>query len=244
QTNLQAGADHKFEVILIGLIFTLITQSLAANLGVTTGKHLSEICKLEYPRYVNYCLWLLAEIVVIVVDIPEVIGATGATIALFGALIMPHNLFLHYAIVLLRKIPQSASGINNACRYFLIERGFVHLVAFLINVAVISVSGDVCSSDNLTTENKNQCSNLNLNSASFLLENVLRRSSLTIYVIVIPASGQSSTITGAFESKDEDVSKKFDDAVHCYHPQPDRLHYCRILRGWTTHHRCFDDIIY
>ncbi|KAF6170568.1 hypothetical protein GIB67_031976 [Kingdonia uniflora] len=281
QTDLQAGADHKFEllwVILIGLIFALIIQSLAANLGVTTGKHLSEICKLEYPRYVNYSLWLLAEIAVIAADIPEVIGtafalnilfhipvwagvlltgfstlillglqrygirkieiliavlvfvmagcffaelsyvappigevlkgmfipklsgkgATGAAIALFGALIMPHNLFLHSAIVLSRKIPQSVSGINSACRYFLIESGFALLVAFLINVAVISVSGDVCSSDNLTTENKNRCSNLNLNSASFLLENVLRRSSSTIYAIALLASGQSSTITGTY----------------------------------------------
>ncbi|KAF6145313.1 hypothetical protein GIB67_017024, partial [Kingdonia uniflora] len=59
QTNLQAGADHKFEllwVILIELIFALITQSLAANLGVITGKHLYDICKLEYLRYMNYCL--------------------------------------------------------------------------------------------------------------------------------------------------------------------------------------------
>lgn len=33
--------------------------------------HLSELCKAEYPLYVNYCLWLLAEIAVIAADIPE-----------------------------------------------------------------------------------------------------------------------------------------------------------------------------
>ncbi|KAF6135457.1 hypothetical protein GIB67_015310 [Kingdonia uniflora] len=101
---------------------------------------------------------------------------------------LEHNLFLHSAIVLARKIPQSVSGINSACRYFLIERGFALLVAFLINVAVISVSGDVCLSDNLTSENKNRCSNLNLNSATFLLKNDLRRSSSTIYAIALLAS--------------------------------------------------------
>ncbi|KAK2995671.1 hypothetical protein RJ640_006131 [Escallonia rubra] len=74
ETDLQAGANHRYEllwVILIGLIFALIIQSLAANLGVSTGKHLSELCKAEYPSIVKYCLWLLAEVAVIAADIPE-----------------------------------------------------------------------------------------------------------------------------------------------------------------------------
>ncbi|KDP32830.1 hypothetical protein JCGZ_12122 [Jatropha curcas] len=49
-------------VILIGLIFALIIQSLSANLGVSTGKHLSELCKAEYPKYIKLCLCLLAEV--------------------------------------------------------------------------------------------------------------------------------------------------------------------------------------
>lgn len=281
ETDLQAGANHRYEllwVILIGLIFALIIQSLAANLGVSTGKHLSEICKAEYPKYVKYCLWLLAEIAVIAADIPEVIGtafalnilfhipvwvgvlctgcstllllglqrygvrklelliavlvfvmaacffgemsyvkppatdvlkgmfipklsgqgATGDAIALLGALIMPHNLFLHSALVLSRKMPNSVRGINDACRYFLIESGFALFIAFLINVAVISVSGTVCSAQNLSSENADRCGDLTLNSASFLLQNVLGKSSSKIYAIALLASGQSSTITGTY----------------------------------------------
>ncbi|XP_042475069.1 metal transporter Nramp5-like [Macadamia integrifolia] len=81
ETDLQAGANHRYEllwIILIGLIFALIIQSLAANLGVSTGKHLAELCKLEYPKFVKYCLWLLAEVAVIAADIPEVIGTAFA----------------------------------------------------------------------------------------------------------------------------------------------------------------------
>lgn len=59
---------------------------------------------------------------------------------------------------------------QDACRYFLIESGFALLVAFLINVAVISVSGTVCSADNLSGENVDHCNDLTLNSASFLLK--------------------------------------------------------------------------
>ncbi|CAN6197431.1 unnamed protein product [Urochloa humidicola] len=74
ETDLQAGANHKYEllwVILIGLVFALIIQSLSANLGVVTGWHLAELCKTEYPTWVRICLWLLAELAVIAADIPE-----------------------------------------------------------------------------------------------------------------------------------------------------------------------------
>lgn len=59
---------------------------------------------------------------------------------------------------------------QDACRYFLIESGFALFVAFLINVAVISVSGTVCLADDLSAENADNCSDLTLNSASFLLK--------------------------------------------------------------------------
>ncbi|KAL9229255.1 hypothetical protein vseg_004741 [Gypsophila vaccaria] len=281
ETDLQAGANHRYEllwVILIGLIFALLIQSLAANLGVSTGKHLAELCKAEYPIIVKYCLWLLAEVAVIAADIPEVIGtafalnilfhipvwagvlitglstllliglqrfgvrklelliailvfvmaacffgemsyvkppakevlkgmfipklkgsgATGDAIALMGALVMPHNLFLHSALVLSRKVPASVRGVNEACKFFLWESGFALFIALLINIAVISVSGTVCYG-NISEEQAQQCSDLTLNNASFLLKNVLGRSSAsTIYAIALLASGQSSTITGTY----------------------------------------------
>ncbi|KAF5186697.1 Metal transporter protein, partial [Thalictrum thalictroides] len=125
-------------------------------------------------------------------------GATGDAIALLGALVMPHNLFLHSALVLSRKVPPSVQGINNACKYFLIESGFALFVAFWINVAVIAVSGTVCSAENLSADDTERCSDLTLNSASFLLKNVLGKSSSTVYAIALLASGQSSTITGTY----------------------------------------------
>ncbi|WOL16068.1 metal transporter Nramp5-like [Canna indica] len=281
ETDLQAGANHRYEllwVVLIGLIFALLIQSLAANLGVATGRHLAELCKAEYPRFIKYCLWVLAEVAVIAADIPEVIGtafalnilfhiplwagvlitgmstllllglqrygvrklellisilvfvmaacyfgelsyvkppasevmkglfvprlsgngATSDAIALLGALVMPHNLFLHSALVLSRKTPPSVKGINDACRYFLLESGFALFVALLINIAVISVSGTVCATEKLSPEDADRCSDLTLNSASFLLKNVLGKSSSIVYGIALLASGQSSTITGTY----------------------------------------------
>ncbi|KAF5955049.1 hypothetical protein HYC85_007905 [Camellia sinensis] len=125
-------------------------------------------------------------------------GAVADTIALLGALVMPHNLFLHSALVLSRKVPNSVRGINDACRYFLIESGFAFFIAFLINIAIIAVSGTICTTKNISQEASDQCSNITLNSVSFLLKNVLGKSSSTLYAIALLASGQSSTITGTY----------------------------------------------
>ncbi|XP_059624112.1 metal transporter Nramp7.2-like [Cornus florida] len=280
-TDLQAGADHKYEllwIVLVGLIFALIIQSRSANLGVATGKHLSEHCRTEYPYPINYCLWILAEIAVIAADIPEVIGtsfalnmlfkipiwcgvlltglstlfllgvqrygirklevaiatlvlivggcfcsvmvqaspnaeeiftgmflpkltgkrATGDAIALIGALIMPHNLFLHSALVFSRKIPQTHDGIKSACKYFFIESGIALFIAFLINVSVVSVTGSVCSNPNLSPQAKAHCKSITLDSAAFLLKNALGNWSSKLYAISLLASGQSSTVTGTY----------------------------------------------
>ncbi|KAI4972291.1 metal transporter Nramp1-like [Hordeum vulgare subsp. vulgare] len=281
ETDLQAGANHRYEllwVILIGLIFALIIQSLSANLGVVTGRHLAELCKSEYPVWVKICLWLLAEVAVIAADIPEVIGtafafnllfnipvwigvliagsstllllglqrygvrkleflvallvfvmaacffvemsivkppakevlkglfiprlngssATADAIALLGALVMPHNLFLHSALVLSRDTPASVRGMNDACRFFLFESGIALFVALLVNIAIISVSGTVCNAGNLSPENAAKCGDLTLDSSSFLLKNVLGRSSAIVYGVALLASGQSSSITGTY----------------------------------------------
>lgn len=232
ETDLQAGAKYKYEllwVILVASCAALLIQSLAANLGVVTGKHLAEHCRTEYPSKTNIVLWIIAEVSIVACDIPEVIGtafalnmlfsiplwcgvlltglstlillalqkygvrklelliallvftiascflgelgyakpnskevleglfiplmkgngATGLAISLLGAMVMPHNLFLHSALVLSRKIPRSIRGIREACRFYLIESAFALTIAFFINLSIISVSGSVCNSSNL-----------------------------------------------------------------------------------------------
>lgn len=125
-------------------------------------------------------------------------GATGLAISLLGAMVMPHNLFLHSALVLSRKVPRSVQGIKEACRFYNIESGFALLLAFLINVSVISLSGAVCGSTNLSEEDRSNCKDLDLNKAAFLLKNVLGNWSSKIFAIALLASGQSSTITGTY----------------------------------------------
>ncbi|XP_061360352.1 metal transporter Nramp1-like isoform X1 [Gastrolobium bilobum] len=281
ETDLQSGAQYKYEllwIILVASCAALIIQSMAANLGVVTGKHLAEHCRNEYSRGPNFILWFIAEIAIVAADIPEVIGtafalnmlfnipvwigviltgfstlillalqqygvrklefviaflvftiaacfmvelgyakpdarevtkglfvpdlkgsgATGLAISLLGAMVMPHNLFLHSALVLSRKIPRSVRGVKDACRFYMIESAIALTVAFLINISIISVSGAVCNSSNLSIEDQMNCQNLDLNKASFLLRNVLGKWSSKLFGIALLASGQSSTITGTY----------------------------------------------
>merc|ERR1711915_101692 len=111
---------------------------------------------------------------------------------------MPHNLFLHSALVLSRKIPRSIYGIKEACRFYLIESAFALTVAFFINISIISVSGAVCSSSDLDLADRRNCEDLDLNKASFLLKNTVGSWSSKIFAIALLASGQSSTITGTY----------------------------------------------
>lgn len=111
---------------------------------------------------------------------------------------MPHNLFLHSALVLSRKTPRTVRGIKDACRYYFLESAFALSVAFMINLSVTCVSGAVCANPNLLPEDRSKCDELDLNQASFLLERVLGSWSSKLFGIALLASGQSSTITGTY----------------------------------------------
>ncbi|XP_058098951.1 metal transporter Nramp7.2-like isoform X2 [Magnolia sinica] len=246
ETDLQAGAAHKYEllwIVLLGSSFSLMIQSRAANLGVATVigtafalnilfkipiwggvllAGLNTLLLLALQRYGIRKLEIVIAVLMSVMGgcffaemararpdpaqimegmfVPRLKGheATRDAIALLGALIMPHNLFLHSALVLSRKFPRSFHGINTASRYFLIESGIAIFIAFLINVAVISVSGSICSDVSLSSSNKERCENITLNSAAFLLKKILGNWSSKVYAVSLLASGQSSTVTGTY----------------------------------------------
>ena len=65
--------------------------------------------------------------------------ATQAALGLVGAVIMPHNIYLHSALVLSRKINMNSKNeIRDAAVYNTIESAFSLLVSFIISTFVIS----------------------------------------------------------------------------------------------------------
>jgi NRAMP (natural resistance-associated macrophage protein)-like metal ion transporter len=65
-------------------------------------------------------------------------GTWKEFVGLIGAVIMPHNLYLHSSLVLSRKINmKSKSAINEANIYNAIESSISLFVSFLVNFAII-----------------------------------------------------------------------------------------------------------
>ncbi|OEL16762.1 Metal transporter Nramp4 [Dichanthelium oligosanthes] len=134
--------------------------------------------------------------------IPRLRGAyaTSDAIAVFSALIVPHNLFLHPSLVLLRKIPSSPKGIKDTYAFLLIENAFALFLVLLVNVAIVSITGTICA-DSQLVDNISICSGLTLNSTSVLLKNMFGRSSSKIFGLALLASGQSCTVATSYSGQ-------------------------------------------
>ncbi|CAI7763272.1 unnamed protein product, partial [Closterium sp. NIES-54] len=97
------------------------------------------------------------------------VGALAVAISILGATVMPHNLFLHSAIVLSRKHAGTTRAIRTASHYSFLELFLALLISVVINVAIISVAGAVCHSASLPPGAAQACANISISNAHVLL---------------------------------------------------------------------------
>ena len=64
-------------------------------------------------------------------------------IGIIGATVMPHNLYLHSALVQTRKIDRTEAGIKQALKYNLIDSTIALNIAFLVNAAILILAATV-----------------------------------------------------------------------------------------------------
>jgi NRAMP (natural resistance-associated macrophage protein)-like metal ion transporter len=114
-------------------------------------------------------------------------GYATAAIGLLGAVVMPHNLFLHSALVKTRDVERSILGIKEAMIYNIVECALALFVSFVINFCIISVSASQFYPSDTA----------GLDQAADLLS-ALGPAAPIIFGIALLASGQSSTITGTY----------------------------------------------
>jgi manganese transport protein len=77
-TNISAGAQFGYAllwVILLANLMAMLIQGLAAKLGIATGMNLAELCRVRFPRWVCYCLWITQEVTAMATDLAEFLGA-------------------------------------------------------------------------------------------------------------------------------------------------------------------------
>lgn len=271
-TDLQGGAKFGYQliwVLLMSNLMALLLQSLSARLGIVRRRDLAQANRETYPPFVNFCLYILAELAIAACDLAEVLGMAigihlltglpilwgtvitvldtflflflqrwgirkleafiialvaiiGASflvqiliakpvigdvvgglvpgmlndgalyiaVGIIGATVMPHNLYLHSALVQTRKINPDKKGIKTALKYNLIDSTIALNAAFLVNTAILVLAATVFYKTGNTEVAKIQ-------DAHHLLEPLLGSSVAPIlFAIALIAAGQSSTVTG------------------------------------------------
>jgi len=271
-TDIEGGSRFGYQllwVILMSNMMAVLLQTLAARLGIVTGRDLAQACRDEYPKPVAFCLWVLCEIAIAACDLAEVLGTaiglnllfklplllgvilTGFDTMLFfliqnfgirkmeffivmlvsvmgicfgievflskpiiteiangfiprltsgnlyiaigilGATIMPHNLYLHSALVQTRMVEQTEEGKRQACKFNLIDTSIALNAAFLVNAAILIVASSVFYKHGLIVTEIQQAHSLLAPLLGTTLAGVL-------FATALLASGQSSTLTGTY----------------------------------------------
>ncbi|WP_438946685.1 Nramp family divalent metal transporter [Sediminibacterium sp.] len=271
-TDLQGGAKFGYQliwVLLMSNLMALLLQSLSARLGIVRRRDLAQANRETYPPFVNFCLYVLAELAIAACDLAEVLGMAigihlltglpilwgtvitvldtflflflqrwgirkleafiialvaiiGASflvqiliaqpavsdvvgglvpgmlhdgalyiaVGIIGATVMPHNLYLHSALVQTRKINPDKKGIKTALKYNLIDSTIALNAAFLVNTAILVLAATVFYKTGNTEVAKIQ-------EAHHLLEPLLGSSiAPVLFAVALIAAGQSSTVTG------------------------------------------------
>lgn len=271
-TDLQGGAKFGYQliwVLVMSNLMALLLQSLSARLGIVRRRDLAQANREEYPRLVNFCLYVLAELAIAACDLAEVLGmaigihlltglpilwgvcitvldtflllvlqrygmrkmeafiiALVATIGLsflielifaqphfgdvikgfvptalnsealyiavgiIGATVMPHNLYLHSALVQTRKIKTDDAGIKRALKFNFIDTTIALNAAFFVNAAILILAASVFYASGNTQVAK-------IEDAHELLKPMLGTTLAPIlFAVALIAAGQSSTVTG------------------------------------------------
>ena len=271
-TDLAGGSRFGYSllwVLLMSNIMALLLQSLSARLGIVRKRDLAQANRETYPRFVNFLLYILAEIAIAATDLAEVLGmaigiylltglpliwgvsitvldtflllylqrlgmrtmeafiialvavvgvsflieilmakpdlgevATGfipsfasedalyIAIGIIGATVMPHNLYLHSALVQTRKIRKTKEGIKQALKWNFIDSSIALNIAFLVNAAILILAATVFFKTGQTGV-------VEIKEAHKLLPAFLGTNlSSILFAVALIAAGQSSTVTG------------------------------------------------
>jgi manganese transport protein len=116
-------------------------------------------------------------------------GSLYVAIGMLGATVMPHNLYLHSALVQTRAFPQSDDGKRLACKYNFFDSMLALNGAFFVNAGILILAAARFASEPEPVKS--------LAKAHELLESLWGPFLAgTLFAIALLASGQSSTMTG------------------------------------------------
>ncbi len=115
-------------------------------------------------------------------------GALYVAIGILGATVMPHNLYLHSALVQTRRIGGDAASKRSASRYYLLDSTIALNAAFFVNSAILVLSAAVFHRHGVSVASIDQ--------AYRILPEFLGRWAPILFGVALLCAGQSSTLTG------------------------------------------------
>ncbi|XP_070824325.1 natural resistance-associated macrophage protein 2-like isoform X1 [Chaetodon trifascialis] len=142
----------------------------------------------------------------------------GQAVGIVGAVIMPHNIYLHSALVKSREVDRSnKKEVKEANKYFFIEATIALFVSFLINVFVVAVFAEafygrtnsevhtVCNQTGSPHSHlfplNNDTLQVDIYKGGVVLGCFFGPAALYIWAVGILAAGQSSTMTGTYSGQ-------------------------------------------
>jgi manganese transport protein len=124
--------------------------------------------------------------------VPRIPSAAALFIitSIIGATVMPHNLYLHSALVQTRKIKRDETGIRRALKLNFIDSAIALNLAFFVNAAILVLAARVFYHNGVTDV-------AGIKQAHQLLQGMLgSKLAPILFAVALIAAGQSSTITG------------------------------------------------
>jgi len=166
---LQRLGMRKMEAFIVGLVFIIGVSFLIEIILAKPDP--AEIVKGFVPHIPNDTALYIA------------IGIIGATV-------MPHNLYLHSALVQTRKIKRNKAGIKRALKLNFIDSAVALNLAFLVNAGILVLAAAVFFKSGRTDVAE-------IKDAHILLDQLLgSKVAPVLFAVALIAAGQSSTVTG------------------------------------------------
>ena len=129
-TDIEGGSKYGYSliwVLVMSNLIALLLQSHCVRLGVVSGRDLAQASKDHYSKFINYFLYVLAEIAIAACDLAEVIGMAIGIHLLFPSISILGGVCI--------------TVLDSFVLLFLLNSGIRKLEAFIISlVAIIGVS--------------------------------------------------------------------------------------------------------
>ncbi len=191
------GMNLLFDLpVLYGVLITALDSLLILFL-MQKGMRVLEVFIISLVSIIG--LAFLAEILIVKPEMSQVAkgfipselsgDALYIAIGIIGATVMPHNLYLHSALVQTRRIEPTPRGLRQALRFNLLDTGVALNIAFLVNAAILVLAAAAFHSRGFTQVAE-------IEDAHQLLHGLFGSLAPALFAIALIGAGQSSTITG------------------------------------------------